>query len=194
MAQVYAVVSLLEADAHDEVLAIWQLLERRFGVRAAQEALYPHITYFVGEGGNLAILRECLAGSAAALQPAGATLDGLGLFPGPQPVLFLRVVHDAAMRLLYSRAVDAARCAGVSLWPHYTPEVWVPHVTLALRDLHQRDLPAVFAALEGQRLRLHTPVRELRLVRVRRPLAESEYVGVFPLGRGWEQGRAVGAR
>jgi 2'-5' RNA ligase len=183
MAQIYAVVSLLGGDAHDEVMAIWQLLERRFGLRGAQEAIFPHVTYFVGEGGDLPTLHECVAAAAEAEQPLSITLDGLGLFPLPAPVLFLRAVRSAALARLYGRVLDAARCAGTTIWPHYTPEMWVPHVTLALRDLHPSILPEVVDALRHCRLRMRTPLAELQIVRVRRPLSDSEYVGVFPLGQ-----------
>jgi 2'-5' RNA ligase len=183
MAQIYAVVSLLGGDAYDEVMAIWQLLERRFGLRAAQEALHPHITYFVGEGGDLPTLRECVAAASSAEQPLPIRLDGVGLFPLPTPVLFLRAVHSAALARLYERVVDAAHGAGTTIWPHYTPAQWVPHVTLALRDLHPSAIPEVLDALRSRRLRMHTMLAELQIVRVRRPLSASEYVGVFPLGQ-----------
>lgn len=185
MAEIFAVVSLLSGDAHDEVLATWDALERRLGLRAAREALYPHITYFVGEGGDLATLCACVASEAAALPPITVALDGLGLFPGPSPVLFMRVVHGAALAHVYARVADAVRCAGTQIWPNYTVDTWVPHVTLALRDLRPADVPAAFDTLRGCRARLRAELRDLRLVRVRQPLSASEYVGVFPLeGRG----------
>jgi 2'-5' RNA ligase len=182
MADVYAVVSPLGGEALDEVMAIWDLLDRRFGLRAAQEALYPHITFFVGEGGDLPLLRQCVAEAASRERPLPITLDGLGHFPLPTPVLFLRAVHSRALARLHADVLDAARCAGTSLWPHYAPATWIPHVTLALRDLRPDNVPGVFAALRGRRTHLRTVLGDLQLVRVRRPLADSEYVGVFPLG------------
>jgi hypothetical protein len=91
-------------------------------------------------------------------------------------------VHDAAIERAFRHALEAARCAGTELWPNYTPATWVPHVTLALRDTRPEIVPAVLDALRERPVRLHDTVRDLCVVRVRRPPADSEYVGVYPLG------------
>ncbi|MFO7169959.1 MAG: 2'-5' RNA ligase family protein [Chloroflexota bacterium] len=180
--QVYAIVSLLRGEARAEVLAIWDLLERRFGMRAARDSIHPHITYIVGDGDDLATLADCTAEAAAATPPLAITLDGLGVFAGPSPVLFMRVVRDQALAATHDRIIEAARCAGLTPWPNYTPDTWVPHITLALRDLPAQALPDVLRALEGQRTRMRTTLVDLRLVRVMQPFSESFYIGTFPLG------------
>lgn len=182
MAEVFAVVSLLRGEAREAVMAMWELLERRFGLRAAQEASHPHITYIIGAGGDEATLARCVRVAAAATPPAPLTLDGCGVFPGAAPVLFLRVVHGAALAQVYDHALEAARCAATELWPNYERRRWVPHVTLALRDLRPETIPAALDALRERPLRLRTTLENLCVVRVRRPLADSQYVGVYPLG------------
>ncbi|HWQ14486.1 MAG TPA: 2'-5' RNA ligase family protein [Roseiflexaceae bacterium] len=180
--EVYAVVSPISGGAQAEALTMWELLERRYGVRAARAAIHPHMTYVVGEGGDPQALAERLDVAASAAAPLTVTIDGLGIFCGPSPVIFLRVIHDAVLAQLYARIVEAVRRAGLALWPHYAPGTWVPHVTLALRDVPPAALPAMLEDLGRRRSRFRTPIRDIRLVRVARPVSESVYIGAFPLG------------
>jgi 2'-5' RNA ligase len=182
VAEVFAVVSLLRGEARDAVLAVWELLERRFGLRAAQEASHPHLTYVIGAGGELPTLARCVGEAAAITPPAPIIIDGMGVFPGASPVLFLRVVRTRAVAQLYGHALEAARCAGTELWPNYEPARWAPHITLALRDMRPEHVPAALEALRERQTRLRAAAENLCVVQVRRPLADSEYVGVYPLG------------
>jgi 2'-5' RNA ligase len=180
--EVYAVVSHLSGEAQAEALATWELLERRYGVRAARAAVHPHMTYVVGEGDDPQALSGQLAVIAAATPALTVTLDGMGMFSGPPPVIFLRVVHDAALARAYAQIVEAVRRAGLTLWPHYAPDAWVPHVTLALRDVPPPAVPAILSDLGRRRCRFRTPIDDIRLVRVAQPVSESVYIGAFPLG------------
>lgn len=180
---VYAVVSPLGGEARTEVLAIWDILETRFGVREARGAQHPHLTYLVGEGTDPQALAARLAATADATAPLTIVLDGLGMFPGPRPVLFMRVVRSAELLAAYERVASAGRSGGLTLWPHYTVQTWVPHVTLALRDLPPPDVPLILAELGRRRQRFLASIGDVRLVRVEQPLSASEYIGTFPLGR-----------
>jgi 2'-5' RNA ligase len=180
--QIYAVVSLLSGEARAEVRAIWELLEERFGARTAREATHPHITYVVGEMADADALAAQLAAEAALIAPLTVTIDGFGMFPGPPPVLFLRVVRDAALARVYERVMAAAQRAGLAPWPNYAPDAWVPHVTLAMQDLPPALAPQALAAIGRRLLRFQTPLGGLQIARVAESLAESIYLDAFPFG------------
>ena len=179
--QIYAVVSLLGDEARAEATAIWDQLQEKYGAHAAREAIDPHVTYLVGETPAAEQFAACIAEEIAVTEPFSIQLDGYGMFPGPPPVLFLRIVRSAALSTLFERVTTAAERAGIRIWPNYTSQTWVPHCTLALRDLPLAALPTALDDLARRRLRVRTMVLELRLAVVRQPLSESAYITTFPL-------------
>lgn len=176
----YGICSDLTGDASSNALAMWDLLERRHGLREVRAALRPHLSYLVGESSQSGALGAALARAAAAIGPVTVNIDGLGVFDGPQPVVFLRVVRSPALLEIHSRLLDATRALWESVSPHYVTEAWSPHVTLGLRDLAPGQVGAVLADLRQRSVRFTTRLDSFNLVHV-----------VFPhhfcLGR-WELG------
>jgi 2'-5' RNA ligase len=93
-------------------------------------------------------------------------IDGAGVFDGPQPVVFLPVVKGPALVDAHARIMEATQDRWERVWPHYLPDAWCPHVTLALRDLAPEHLAGVLADLRGRMTRLTTRLDSLDLVHV----------------------------
>src|SRR4051794_24661476 len=89
----YAISSDLTGAALDAVFALWDELEVRFGMREARTAGRPHVTYVVGEPGEPELLLAAAAQAARRIEPFTLELDGVGVFEGESPVVYLRVVR-----------------------------------------------------------------------------------------------------
>jgi 2'-5' RNA ligase len=113
------------------------------------------------------------------MAPFPVELHGVGVFEGESPVVYLRVRKDEPLLGAYRQILEAMRSAGLELWPHYLPDVWVPHVTLALQDLENRRLPDILRWLEGRRTQLNSPLETLSVVHVVQP--EHVYLDTFRL-------------
>ena len=174
----YAVSSDLTGDAYDAARAIWDDLERRYGLRAAKEAIHPHVTYVVGDGDRSDILAARVAAVAAATPPFEIELDGVGSFDGARPVVFMRVVKSPALVDTYEAMHAAARSVGLALWPLYAPQVWTPHVTLALKDTSPELLPMLLADLGARKIHFRARIATISLVEV--VLPEHTYIGTYP--------------
>jgi 2'-5' RNA ligase len=131
----HGLVTLLPQPHYAQVESIWDALEARFDLRGIRVTPYPHFSWQIGEHYPEAELRAALEEIAARTPPFTATTTGLGLFSGPRPVIFIPVVKSPALtalhRALWERLLPI--CQGGS--PYYSPENWVPHISLAYDDV-----------------------------------------------------------
>jgi 2'-5' RNA ligase len=128
-------VSLLDAEHDALTRALWEELEAALGLRGVWATPYPHFSYQIApsyEGEALAEAAQALARSAA---PFEVRTAGLGLFTGPEPVLYLPVVRTAALSAWQAQVWAAALPAARDPVPYYQPDQWAPHITLAQGDL-----------------------------------------------------------
>jgi 2'-5' RNA ligase len=165
----HALSSDLTGEARAGCQALWDDLERKYGLREARAAVRPHVTYVVGCCENPDALAAVLPAAASRIAAFDIEIDGVGVFEGPQPVVFLKPVKSAALEQAHEVIAEAMREAGLALWPYYEADAWVPHVTLALKDLRSELLPAVLAELHRTRTRYLTRLEAVDLVHVVMP-------------------------
>jgi 2'-5' RNA ligase len=143
-----AVVALLD-EAH--TLAVeehWAELARDFGVlEVRQRVPWPHVTFQSAERYDIDRVASTLREIAAQTAPFTARAEGLGIFSGPQPVLYVPVVRDPALNLLHARLWEALAHASDEIAPLYAPDRWMAHITLAQWDISSANLPAILARL-----------------------------------------------
>jgi len=187
----FAISSDLSGPALDHVRSLWACLEREFGLVKAQAARAPHLTFVVGSAPGAAALAAAAAEAARRLAPLPLDVQGLRVFPGERPVVYLAVRETARLRAAAAGARTLARRSGLDLWEHYRAASWVPHVTLALQDLEEARLAEVLRFLEARVAPLSTRLERLDVVRVTHPL--HEYLASFPLSGGTRGRRETGA-
>lgn len=161
------VVSLLDSASERAVRALWAELAERRGLRAvAQRVPYPHVSYHIAEGYDLARTEAAFAEVAAHTQPFTVDVTGLGAFEAPEVVLYLAVARNDALDRLHAALWQALAGDGVA-WgasPLYAPATWVPHITLAQGDLTSDALHAIQSAWAGRDLRRQVRVSDLTLL------------------------------
>ncbi len=141
------VVSLLDGRCTAEVREIWRELERKFGLRGAYAAPFPHFSYHVAEGYDTEGLSNVLSALASTLLPFRVQTTGLGLFTGPHPVIYIPVVRNRDLDTLHSLLWETVGSSATDVSTHYSPDRWIPHISLAVKDLLPAQVPAVMAYL-----------------------------------------------
>ena len=157
-------------------------MTRRFGVGRGFPGGIPHVTFHISaraiEPGAIALV-ERVAGATA---PFRLYSSGLGTFAGGDgPILYIGVARApaaAALAETLDRELAAAGYPGTD--PYYTPDRWVPHVTIAQQNLRGVDLGALLAWLTAQPLSFELPISTLSVAR-ETPLGV-EILATFPLG------------
>ncbi len=137
-------VSLLDEQHEARVRAIWDALERTFGlVVLARQTPIPHISYYVAERIDAGKIRSPLQVIAQQAVPFSARATGLGLFTHPHLVLYVPVVRSVALTALHGLLRPAFAAAAAQPTRYYEADRWLPHITLAQGDLTDDNLPAV---------------------------------------------------
>jgi 2'-5' RNA ligase len=89
---------------------------------------------------------------------------GLGIFTGPLPVVYLAIVRDPILTAFHQRVWPALETASTRPSPLYTPEQWVPHITLAQWDITPDTLPALVRQLSDRALQRELVLQNLALL------------------------------
>ena len=142
-----ALVALLDPPSTQRVKALWDELEHRFHLSGVRSFPYPHVSFnILGEYGTGKVDTE-LRAITARLKPFTIHTAGLGIFLSPEPVIYIPVVRSPALDQVHQQLWQAFPQKADSGGGLYSPEQWVPHITLAVDDLTRELLPQVVTFL-----------------------------------------------
>lgn len=113
----------------------------------------------------------------ATIAPFDLKLDGIGLFPTTEGVLFLAPTPTSALLDAHQRLYSALTHAHIAINPYYTPGSWIPHCTIA-SDLTPDELLHAVAICREAFTTIALTCRELGIIRFR----PSVPIISFPLG------------
>src|SRR5918911_3633710 len=90
----HAVVSLLDDSSSQMVEKLWAQIEREFGIRGVYRTPFPHISYHVSSEYDVEKVKVVLQVFARHTKPFRVRSCGLGVFTGPEPVLYIPIVRS----------------------------------------------------------------------------------------------------
>lgn len=146
-----ALVTMLGHDVAEAVRGIWWELEATFGVSTRYVKPFTHFSYHVAaDDYDLDALGDTIDAVAARHEPFTVSTSGIGVFTGNEPIIYMGVVRSGELDRLHQDIWDSCTPRfGVGL-PYYSPQAWVPHVTLAQGPRTRARLPEIMRAL-GER-------------------------------------------
>jgi 2'-5' RNA ligase len=160
----YAIISSLDEDSAAVVRELWKKLQGTCGLKAIFDFPTPHFTWFVADELDVSRTRPILDQIAQSLDPITVRTFGLGLFSGEHPVLYLPVVKTMVLMDYHREIWDQTQPYSDSAKLYYAPGMWVPHVTLALKDLDMGNLGCAVQSLGFGPLDLVIKVDHLMMV------------------------------
>ena len=160
----YALISELDENASVQVMHLWRRLHDACGLEGIFNFPDPHFTWFVCGGVQQAPLEALLEVLKDHSEPFQVRASGLGLFPGRSPVLFLPVVKTAPLMALHETIWNQTQPYARKINLYYSPAMWIPHITLALQDLSERNLGCAVEALAFEPIEILSDVNNLALV------------------------------
>jgi 2'-5' RNA ligase len=131
----HGIVSLLDPIYNQHVEELWHKLEVDCGLKGIQVTPIPHFSWHVAQDYNQALLKPALEEIAKISQPFVVRTTGVGLFTGDNPVIFIPLVKDSNLLRMHEQLWERIKSAAVGPNPHYSPELWMPHITLSHGDL-----------------------------------------------------------
>ncbi|HEY7833700.1 MAG TPA: 2'-5' RNA ligase family protein [Ktedonobacterales bacterium] len=160
----HGIVTLLDQSAYAAVAAVWAELAREFGLGGVRRTPFPHFSYQIAAAYDPLRLEAALMAFAREQRPFTVRASGLGVFTGPAPVLYVPVVRTAVLSAFQAALWEAAASRATDPDAYYTPDRWMPHITLAQHDLDAARLGQVVAALGARDLTWEITVDHLAYI------------------------------
>lgn len=160
----YAVVSLLDERHYSLIQALWRELEAECGLAGVILTPMPHFSWDIAAEYDLKRLEAALADATRDAPPLTVRTTGLGLFTGESPVIFIPVIKDAALASFHQCIWNEIQPAAIGASPHYAPEAWVPHITLAYGDVDPHKLGCAMEKLAFQPFNWEIQIDHIALV------------------------------
>lgn len=159
-----ALVSILDNMTHLLLTKTCTQLKEEFCACGFYVTEYPHFSYQVAEGFDLDTLKARLAREATQLASITTRVSGVGIFPGPHPIIFLPVVRTLELSHLHHRLWEISNDAAHQMVTHYHATRWIPHITLAQNDVTHDTLPDVMRWLNDRTFEWEIRVDNLALI------------------------------
>lgn len=136
----HELVSLLDQEHYQRVESLWKMLEEECGLTGIKVTPFPHFSWLIASDFDWPALETSLQELLSQTSCFIVHTTGLGSFSGTNPVIFVPVVRTAAALNTFHRQVWLHAAV---LSPFYSPENWVPHITLAYADITPDNIPCV---------------------------------------------------
>jgi 2'-5' RNA ligase len=159
------VVSLLDDRHYALVEALWEELGQKFDVRGMYVVTYPHFSFQVAARYDDEACERVLRELAARTRPFRVRTAGLGVFTVASPILYIPVIRSPALSALHAevwRGISQTVPGAVA--HYYSPEEWVPHITLAHGDIDPDKLAAIVRVLSQRNFHWELTVNNLAVI------------------------------
>ncbi|WP_022826010.1 2'-5' RNA ligase family protein [Hymenobacter norwichensis] len=160
-----AITSLLNPQNADRINRIIKSLETEFGLDDVQATADPHLTYQLAGVRKLSALNQVLRDVARHTKSFVAHTTGLGLFPGPNPVIYIPVLRSNELNKLHQRILHATKPLCLRTDKFSGPDCWLPHISLALHDTTPELLGPVLQYLNQQTFNLKLSISNITILR-----------------------------
>ncbi|SNR62598.1 MULTISPECIES: 2'-5' RNA ligase family protein [Hymenobacter] len=160
-----AITSLLNSQSAERINRLIKNLETEFGLDDVQATPDPHITYQLAGVRKLSALKQVLRDVARTTRPFVAHTTGLGVFPGPNPVIYIPVLRSDDLNLLHHRILQATAPLCLRTDKFSGPDCWLPHISLALHDTTPELLGPVLQYLNQQTFNLKLVINNIAILR-----------------------------
>ncbi len=147
-----AIASLLDPNADQQIRNLWQILEEKCDLNEIMTAPFPHYSWFGCEDLQWVPARKKLKSISHSLHSFSIRTAGYGFFTGPVPVLFVALVKTPELMEMHRQMWQRLKVNLVGANELYSPEKWVPHITIAHGDLNSSNLSCAIQALAFQPL------------------------------------------
>ncbi|MBN2501457.1 MAG: 2'-5' RNA ligase family protein [Anaerolineales bacterium] len=143
----HGLVSLLDQEHTATVEHLWMELELQCGLTGIKVTPFPHFSWLIAEDFDWDELAEVMAEIAAETKPFTVRTTGLALFTGEQPVVYIPVVCDSGLSALHERIWAQVASVGMEISSLYSPQTWMPHISLAYVDVTRKNIDCVMQYL-----------------------------------------------
>jgi len=152
----YAVASLLDLESDAFTRKMWDWIQTVCGKADITLSPIPHFSWLIGEELDLDQTKSILEILSKETMPFEIGINGIGIFTGQYPVMYLSLMKSKQMAKLHQTIWDQIPILKSGSGEYYHPDKWIPHITLAY---HATDQDRLTCAVQG----LVFDFREIRI-------------------------------
>ena len=159
------VVTILEDKYYRIVQEIWQDLHQACNLQNSTSLTVPHFSWHVAQSyGSESYLDDLLQKLSLQVKPFQVRTTGVGLFLHPRLVIYIPVVKTQSMIEVHRMLWDQLLALAEQPLPYYSPDHWMPHITLIHEELTETSLSGVLARLSRWEFDWEIQVNNLALI------------------------------
>ena len=144
------IASLLDKISTAHVESLWQELEASCGLSGVRVMPFPHFTWQVTERFDLSRLEKVLREISQQTQPFTIHTAGIGIFTGENPIIYITIVKEESLICFHEMLWKHTNKLALNPNHHYSPDHWVPHITLSYNDVRPDNLSCALLTLAFQ--------------------------------------------
>jgi 2'-5' RNA ligase len=157
------ILSILEDKPYKDVKLLWKRFEKQYNSIGVQTFNHPCLTFQGGEVKDIKVLTRDFRDFAAEIDPFEIEVDGFGSFD--RRVIYLKVRKSREIVRINEVVNQHLKGRCVTVFEEYTPERWIPHITVAMDDLLENEFDKAWSSLSGVKLRFEQKLHNLCLVK-----------------------------
>lgn len=143
---------------------IWQDLNNTCEYGGLHKTAIPHFSWQSAESYQFEPLRVELAQLSTEIGRFSFQTSGIGIFNNKRKIFFLIIVKTRAIlemhEMIWQRTIRYADQVNL----HYSPENWIPHITLNLNELTEDQFKCSVEELTQKPMNFEFEVKELGLL------------------------------
>lgn len=159
------IVTILDDKYYQFVSDIWQDLKQACNLQGNESLTVPHFSWHVAEAypdeSRLDVLLEEVSLN---IKPFTVQTTGLGIFFQPRLVVYIPVIKTPLLIQVHQQLWDLLTDLSDEPTPYYSPELWVPHITLTYEEMSDARLACVIERLSDKPLEWEIQVNNLSLI------------------------------
>lgn len=156
----YSITSVFDAGN----AGIWTDLEKSCEYVGLNKTTIPHFSWQTAEAYQFEPLKKELFSLSRSIRSFKFRTSGLGIFSNHRKILFLIIVKDRALLDLHQRIWEQTIQYAVNPNLLYSPESWIPHISLNLNDLTEDQFLCAVKELSNRSLNFELLVNKLGLI------------------------------
>jgi 2'-5' RNA ligase len=157
---VYSIAALFETDPMGD----WQRLSKLCDYSGLSSNIIPHFSWQTAESYQLESVRQKMTDLSASIPAFTITTAGLGVFSNDIKILFLIIVKTRKLMEIHELFWKELIPFSFDPRMHYSPENWIPHISLNLQKLEEDQFNCLLDELLKNNLNFEFLVQKMGIL------------------------------
>lgn len=141
------IASLLDNETNSLIEKIWTILDHNCELSGISNVPFPHFSWFTAMSNDGSTPRFKMEQLSRQIEPFYVETSGLGIFTLEAPILYLPLIKTKNLLTIHERIWSSMVGSVIGISKHYSPDQWMPHITLAYGDVTSDKLTCAIQSL-----------------------------------------------